>query len=316
MHVATGRLILPSMTNPTPANIRSIARNDFESALRKGFWGSMISWFNGSSNELLPFDEVRKRLTLRGQHYLGLKEIPIDKIIGSVGRYHDFDRAFLPRRDESRVRWMSIDSAMLQDTPLPAVDVYKIGEIYFVKDGNHRVSVARKRGQAFIDAHVVEIDVGVPVTPTTNIDDLIRLQEKADFLIDTQLDTLRPQANIELSLPGGYDLINQHIHTHRWFMGEARKAAVSLADAIVDWYDTVYLPLINVIHEQKVLDKFHGRTEADLYLWIIEHLWYLREQCGCPTSFEDAASSFTRNYAPTPWRKLLNFFKHLLGKKS
>jgi hypothetical protein len=300
------------MTNPS---VRRIARSDFEAAKKQGFWQVLIRWFNGSSNELLPFDEVRKRIPMQGQHYLGLKEIPIDQIIGSVGRYHDFDRAFLPRRNESRARWMSIDAAMIQETPLPAIEVYQVGEVYFVKDGNHRVSVARNRGQAYIDAHVVKIDAAVQITSEMDINDLIRLQEKADFLFETKLDNLRPGVDITLSLPGGYDLILQHIYTHRWFMGEARKAEVTAADAVSDWFDTVYLPLVKVIREQDILDRFPNRTEADLYLWIIEHLWYLREQCGCPTSFEDAADSFARNYAPNPWRKLVNFFKQITNKR-
>ncbi len=86
-----------------------------------------------------------QHIPLRGQHYIGLKQIETGKIVGSVNRYLDFDRAFLPRQINSRARWESIDSAYFKDIVLPPIEVYKVSDIYFVKDGNHRVSVARTR---------------------------------------------------------------------------------------------------------------------------------------------------------------------------
>ena len=133
--------------NGTPTPVQEAAKNDYESALRTGFWRSLFSWFTQSRNELVPFDEVRKLVPMQGMHEIGLREIPLDQIVGSVGRYNDFDRAFLPRRTESRSRWISIDAAHLQDIVLPPIEVYKIGAFYFVKDGNHRVSVARRKGR-------------------------------------------------------------------------------------------------------------------------------------------------------------------------
>ena len=284
--------------------VQAAARHDFDAALNLGFWRSLLSWFTQSSNELLPYDEVRKRLTLHGQHYLGMREIPLDNIIGSVGRYNDFDKEFLPRRSATRSRWISIDSAQLQDVILPPIEVYKIGEVYFVKDGNHRVSVARARKQSFIDAEVVEIDVAVPVTADTNIDDLIRLQEKADFFEKTHLLELRPDASLELSLPIGYSHLLDHISVHRWYMGEKRKKAVPFQESVTDWYNTVYFPLIFIIRQHNILEKFSGRTEADLYVWIIEHLWYLREECKEQNpSLEDAVSDFTQKFSRRPPHK-------------
>jgi hypothetical protein len=285
----------------TPVPINETAKSDFESAIRTSFWRSLISWFTKSRNELLPFDEVRKLVPMQGMHEIGLREIPLDQIVGSVGRYHDFDRAFLPRRTETRSRWISIDTARLQDVALPAIEVYKIGSFYFVKDGNHRVSVARRRGQAFIDANVIEVDVGVPINTEADIDDLIRLQEKTEFYLRTHLLDLCPEADIELTLPGGYPKLLEHINVHRWFMGEKRKSPVKFADAVAHWYDKVYLPLVKIILQEKTLDKFPGRTEADLYLWIIEHLWYLREECPeCDTSLEQATIDFTMRFSSNP----------------
>jgi hypothetical protein len=288
-------------TGSTPTPITETAKSDFESAMRTGFWRSLISWFTKSRNELLPFDEVRKHVPMQGMHEIGLKEIPLDQIVGSVGRYNDFDRAFLPRRTETRSRWISIDAARLQDVALPAIEVYKIGAFYFVKDGNHRVSVARRKGQAFIDANVIEVDVGVPINTEADIDDLIRLQEKTEFYLQTHLMDVRPDADIELTLPGGYPKLLEHINVHRWFMGEKHKSPVKYTDAVGHWYDKVYQPLVKIICKEKTLDKFPGRTEADLYLWIIEHLWYLREDCPeCDPSLEQATSDFTQRFSSNP----------------
>jgi hypothetical protein len=298
-----------------PSSIREIvsqaARSDFEQALRKGFWRSFFTWFNGKENSLLPFDEVRRLLPFQGQHYLGMRQIPINKIIGSVGRYQDFDRAFLPRRTGLGRRWVSIDTAHLMDVILPPIEVYKIGDAYFVKDGNHRVSVARERHQLEIDAYVIEIDSPVPVDEKTNIDHLIRMIEKQEFEEQTQLNKLRPDARVELSLPGAYTKLIEHIETHRWFLGERWEHPASFEEATASWYDEVYMPLIQVIREQGTLKEFPGRTEADLYLWIIEHLWYLREELHHEVSLQDATIHFTEAYAPSPLKHLSNLFKQI-----
>jgi hypothetical protein len=282
------------------------AKEDFDIALRKGFWRSFWSWFSQSDNHLLPFDEIRKNLPFQGQHGLGMQQVPLDNIVGSVGRYQDFDRAFLPRYAFLRPRWVSIDSAQLQDIILPPIDVYKIGEVYFVKDGNHRVSVARQRGQAFIDANVTEIDSTIPITPQTNIDDLIRECEKFEFFVKTELDRLRLGVEIEFTLPGGYKRLLEHIDVHRWFMGEARQAPVVYSEAVSSWYDDVYLPMKRVIDCDQVLKNFPNRTVADLYIWIIEHRWYLREEYQKDISMQEAAEHYTREYAEKPFRWLMD----------
>jgi hypothetical protein len=284
--------------------IRRIAGEDFEQAFRKGFWRSVMGWFRQSNNQLLPFDEVRKVLPIHGQYDVGVQQIPLDKIIGSVGRYNDFDKAFLPKQRHTRGRWINIDMANLQDIILPPIEVYKVGEVYFVKDGNHRVSVAREKGQAFIDANVIEIVTDVPIDADTNIDELIRRQEKAYFYKVTGIRDVRPDAEIELSLPGAYDKLLEHISVHRWFLGERMQREVSYAEAVAGWYDEVYLPLVKIIRETGILKEFPGRTSSDLYLWIIEHLWYLREEIKSEVSLEDAASHFKEEFSQKPLRKL------------
>ena len=294
-----------------PTEIEKIAKDDYEHARTKAFWRSIASWFTQSKNDLVPFDEVRRRIPLRGQHYIGLRQIQLKQVVGRVGRYNDFDRAFLPRRTQTRGRWISIDRAHLQDVILPPIEVYKIGELYFVKDGNHRVSVAQERGQVFIDAYVIEIDISVPVDETTDIDELIRRQERAEFYERTRLDRIRPGADVELTLAGQYEKLLEHISVHRWFVGEKRDAEVPYEEAVGLWYDEVYLPLVKTIRELGVLKEFRKRTEADLYLWIIEHLWYLRNDNQQEVSYAAAVTHFAEEYSSRPIRRLMNAFRRL-----
>lgn len=285
------------------------SKADFENAIRKGFWHKILSFLTQSKNELLPFDEVRKHLPMEGQHYLGIREIPVEKIIGSVSRYNDFDRAFMPLRRHTRDRWESVDRAQLQDIILPPIEVYKIGEVYFVRDGNHRVSVAREKGQAFIDAEVIEIDAPVPLDTDTSLDDLILIQEQAEFLTKTRIKEIRPNANLLLTLPGQYSKLFEHINVHRWFMGEEQHREIPYEEAVGDWYDRVYLPLVKIIREHKILDNFPERTETDLYLWIIEHLWYLKNEIKGEISLEEAVEHFNEEYSPNLLQRLLASWK-------
>lgn len=291
--------------------IKRVANSDFEEALRRGFWRSVLSWFSQKNNKLLPFDEVRQILPIHGQHYAGLHVVPIEKIVGSVARYNDFDRAFIPTQRHTKSRWVSIDMANLQDVILPPVELYKIGEMYFVKDGNHRVSVAREKGQAFIDAVVIEIVTPLPITNMDNIFDLILHQERKDFYEKTSIDTVRPDSGIILTLPGQYEKLLEHISVHRWFMGERKQSDVTYEEAVAGWYDEVYLPLANVIREQNILKDFPKRTVTDLYLWIIEHLWYLRENYRNEVSLEQAAINFKRLFSKRKFNRIANLFHNL-----
>ena len=292
-----------------PLFFRRIAKEDFDQALRKGFWRSVISWLNKSNNQLLPFDEIRKVLPMQGQFDAGVRQIPIDKVVGSTGRYNDFDRAFLPRHTHTRGRWINVDIANRQEITLPPIEVYKVGEVYFVRDGNHRVSVARERGQKFIDANVIEIVTDIEIDENTNIDDIILRQDKAHFYKTTQIQEVRPEADISLTLPGQYEKLLEHINVHRWYMGEKSGHEIPYPEAVGEWYDQVYSPLAKVIQEQEILKEFPGRTTADMYLWIIEHLYYLREEFQSEVSLEDAARNFTEEFSKNPLRRMLTLFR-------
>lgn len=288
------------------------AHGDFSHAYRKGFVRAILSWIHRENNDLLPFDEIRKHIPIRGQHYLGLKQIETEKIVGSVSRFNDFDRAFLPRQTHTRGRWESIDRAYFQDVILPPIDVYKLGDVYFVRDGNHRVSVAKERGQAFMDAYVIEVDIPGTIDENVNLDNLIMVEEYAEFLNTTHLDEYYPDQNFKFSIPGQYEKVLQHISVHQWYMGEALHHPIEYADAVKGWYKELYLPLVKIIRKHKILDTFPGRTEMDLYLWIIEHRWYLSEEHHHAISLETAALNFAQKFSRRPlWHLrqwLITFF--------
>ena len=135
------------------------ALEDFEKARRKAGWRDWLSLLTRKENNLLSLNEILQKFPLTGQHYLGFQMVPLDKIVGSEGRFHEFDRAFYPREKRTRDRWLKIDQAHYDEVILPPVELIKIDQIYFVRDGNHRVSVTRARGHQVIDAYVTEIEV-------------------------------------------------------------------------------------------------------------------------------------------------------------
>jgi hypothetical protein len=280
--------------------------NDFDRARRKAIWRSIAASVLRRDNALLSFDEIRQRLRAQAQHYRGMRAVDVQQIVGSVGRYRDFDRAFLPRQATTRGRWQSIDRAFHEMVTLPPIELYQVGETYFVKDGNHRVSVAREMGQEFIDAYIIEVHTPVPITSLEELEDWIRNQEALDFLTRTQLLEHRPDARVELTLPGQYEKLIEHIEVHRWFLGEELQRPVTWSEAVQSWYDRVYSDVVASVRESGILADFPGRTEADLYLWLIEHRWFLQEsgEVRQDAPMQDIARHYAAAYSPRLRRRL------------
>ncbi|HMQ52269.1 MAG TPA: hypothetical protein PKE64_14325 [Anaerolineae bacterium] len=143
----------------TTAIVERLAQSDFERMRWKAVWRNWFSWLRRTCNCLVALSEIWPCLPAWQQHDVGLQVVPLEKIIGSEGRAQDFDRTFALRHDQTQERWIRIDQAYYEQRPLPPVSLIKINDWYFVRDGNHRVSVARSRGQAFIDAEVTELIV-------------------------------------------------------------------------------------------------------------------------------------------------------------
>jgi hypothetical protein len=132
---------------------------DFTRARHRAFLHRLKARLRGdpSSTSSLSFEEIRKVLGVSNKVRIGRRVVPVERIVGSVGRYGDFDRAFLPAKASVGEKWKRIDRAFHRGQELPPVMLYKVGEAYFVEDGNHRVSVARYQGVELIDAEVVEL---------------------------------------------------------------------------------------------------------------------------------------------------------------
>jgi hypothetical protein len=273
-------------------NLSERVRSDFAHARFKAFINRVRHTLGGRPMTLLSYDEVKEKLRLGGPVYRGVQVVPIGKIAGSLNRYHQFDRAFMPLEDQIANRWQNIDRAFYRDVSLPPIVLYKVGEVYFVVDGHHRVSVAREQGQEFIDAEVRECQTKVNITPELQLEDLEILGEKVNFLERTGLDRIRPQANILLTIPDGFDRMLEHVAVHRYFMGLDMQRDISDEEAVAHWYDTVYQPILRVIRRSGILKEFHGKTEGDLYLWVLDRQRYLSHEGHNLVSPQKAAKDF------------------------
>ena len=279
-------------------------RSDFQRARFKAFMHRVIGALSGQPSTLLSYDEIKEKLRVGGPIYRGVKTVRVDQIAGSLNRYHEFDRVFLPASDKLAERWQRVNRAFYEEVSLPPVVLYKVGDVYFVVDGHHRVSVARKQGQIYIEAEVRECATRVNITADIKVEDLQILGSKVTFLERTSLDHLRPDADIKVTIPDGFDRMLEHIAVHRYFMGLDWKRDISEEEAVTHWYDTVYMPIVNVIRDTQILKDFPGRTEADLYLWVLDHQHYLEAEEGLPLQPPvDAARAFVDEETKKPARK-------------
>jgi nucleotide-binding universal stress UspA family protein len=275
------------------------AVQDFRRLRRQADVERLLALLRGDSADLLSFDAVQRQMRATAGNERQLRDIPLDAIVGSVGRYHDFSRSFLPRNDSDEARWSRVQTASHAMAGLPPIDVYQIGDAYFVVDGNHRVSVARQNGATSIQAYVIPFRTRVPLPPNVRPDELIVRGEYAAFLEATLLDEQRPDLHLLMTVPGQYRTLREHIDVHRYFMSNEQRRDIPLTEGAVAWYDNVYLPAVTLIRERGLLRDFPGRTEADLYLFLAEHRAELEQALGWEISAERAAHDLaTRSTNP------------------
>lgn len=261
---------------------RALVAAQFHRARRRAALESLLSRFSGQTTDLLSFGEVVDKLGMSGQSSLGVRQIPINAIVGSVGRYQDFSRTFLPRRESDEDRWVNVGAAAPTVADLPPIEVYKIGDAYFVLDGNHRVSIARQQNLSYIDAAVTEVRTRAPLPAGAGPDDLIIAAEHAAFLAYTRLDVLRPGADFRVSVPGQHRHLENHIEAYRFALETDEGRDLPYEEAAGRWYDEAYLPLVQAIREQGILRYFPGRTETDFFVWLSRHRAELQSELGLP----------------------------------
>lgn len=283
------------------------AINDFHAARQRASIQEILAFVTGKSTQLLSYEEIAQKLKLRGRTERGVQQIPLSAIVGSVGRYTDFTRSFLPRREEDRERWVNVKAAMEDGMGLPPIEVYKVGEAYFVIDGNHRVSIARQEGFKSIEARVIEVRSDIPLTPDVSHEDLIVKSEYAEFLDTTRLMESRPNVDLSVTACCQYDKLMEQIHVSQYIMQEEQGHEVPLQDAAAYWYDTLYIPLAETIRDRGLQHWFPNRTITDLYLCISENRTALQNELGWEIQSDIAATDLILKESvksePGSWRK-------------
>jgi hypothetical protein len=296
------------------------AASDFSRARGRAILSQIQNFLNTDRDRLLSFHDVKDILKPRNEVYRGSQVVPVNLIAGSEGRYHDFNKYFLPKADYLRQRWQKVDEAHIRDIILPPISLYEIGGVYFVRDGNHRVSVAKAQGVEFIDADVISLATEIVLKPSMTNDELrdaLIKYEKNIFYEKTEFGELTNYWDLDFSSPGRYDVIYNHILVHKYYLNEDREDEIPFSEALVSWYNNVYNPVITIIREQWLLVNFPGRTQADLYVWIIKHWDFLKKKYGA-YSLSKAAGDFSKKYGQSQgkfWRSLAMLVERIFRLK-
>lgn len=293
------------------------AMDDFTKAKRKAKFQGILSTLSWKNNDLLSFYEVTSIIKPKSETYLGMRTIPVSKIIGSEGRYHDFSSAFFPKREQLRARWCSVDSAVINDVILPPISVYSLGGYYFVRDGNHRVSVAKAQGVEFIDAEVVELDTEIPLKPGLSMKDLKAkvVEYERNTFISQYKPSYLPMGDIVFTTPGSYPEMVNHILVHKYYINQKIDHEISFEEAAKSWYENVYSPIVKEIRAEHLLAAFPGQSEGDMYMWLVRR-WDEYKRSDSSISAADAVRKAGNESGKGLFRRLKRYFAYYLSKFS
>ncbi len=208
------------------------------------------------------FDHVRNAEKAYESVKRGVATIPLDKIIGSVGRYTDFDQQFRLQGAGTDERLRSLTAAIQAGKAIPPVSLYQIKANYYIVDGHHRVTAARNLGQSTIQATILEL------LPSEETAENRLYLERINFRDQVGLNNV-----VDFTEPGQSEYLFQQINTHQQFLQKETNSKVQLQEAGADWYSTIYLPLKTLIQNSGLLQSFPDRTLDDLYLYISTHQW-------------------------------------------
>lgn len=296
---------------------RAIADKEWDSARRKAFWARVFNTLRSDSGVLISFEEVSKRLKLKHAIYRGIQSVPLEQIIGSVGRYQDFTRAFLPTGNIERERWKAVATLYINPSGrgAPPIELFKVGKLYFVKDGNHRVSVARQLKLKDIEAHVWEYTTPMSDSVTSaDIETFLLEVERLEFLQQTRLDVSRPHHGILFTSPGGYtDLLCELAHYQQALI-QIDETSISFEEAAAIWYDMIYETVIQKIEAEGVLAFFPHRTPADFFAWIMQHHRELKSQYGSSILLSQTVRQFRDENRPSLMNRMRRLIRRLTGR--
>ncbi len=290
------------------------AESDFSKARSKALINEIQHFLNPEESQLLSFTDVKKMLKPSGEVYQGMQVVPVKLIAGSEGRYKDFDNHFFPKSIHLKKRWTSIDKAHLSDVILPPIVLYELGGLYFVRDGNHRVSVARAQGVENIDAEVISLQSEIRLKPNMTVSQMMQQvihYEKRVFYSETSFGDITDCWNLDFTATGQYDVIYNHIIIHKYYINQNQTEEIPMEDAILSWYRQVYVPVITVIAQQRIMRRFRRRTPGDLYVWIIKYWDDLKQRFGNDVSLDKAAEDFTKEFGDTAFSYFCKKIKKL-----
>lgn len=295
---------------------------EFNRARRKAIIQEVIAKIRGYNIDLLCFEEIVSKLKLYNSVTIdrGVQEIPLDQIAGSCGRYTDFTRTFIPRRAgrSYKDRWQQIYVLAMSGQGFPPISVYKIDQVYFVQDGNHRVSVARELNWKTIPARVAELSTVFTLKPNIQPDQILIKEECAVFLEQTRLHELRPEGDVVFTSPGGYNKLFRQISALRIYLAQKKGEEALMADAVAEWYDHFYEPLIRYIRQSEIMRLFPLRTADDLLAWIMDHYARLSPDQTAVVPCQETAKEFLAHLDELSPLKLARFevedrFKEAFG---
>ena len=294
--------------------INSQASDDFNRARNKARFTSIFNIISPEKKELLSFYDVKNMTKPKSETYKGMKVVKIENIVGSEGRYKDFSKAFLPKKEHMRNRWESIDRAHLTDIILPPISLFKIGDAYFVRDGNHRVSVAKSQGVISIDAEIVELTTEIHIEPyMTKLDlkEAVIKYEREELLKYSNLEKILDMDQIRFTSLGRYDEMLRHILGHKYYINQGQKEEITMEEASKSWFEKVYMPIIEIISTENMLSRFPGRTESDIYIWTIKHWDGLKWKYGQEYPLDEAVKEYNQIYGKNIFQQVTDFIKKL-----
>jgi hypothetical protein len=250
------------------------AQSDFLRARRRATAARLAARLRGEPDDVrmvLPYEEVVAALGFVSEHSAGSEVVPLDAIVGTVDRGREFDRSFRPTSARVRSRWEHIAGAMRRGESLPPVDLVRIGEIYFVRDGHHRVSVARALGRTDIDARVTEVVTRVGAERAITLADLpVKSQEREFFERVPLPASARPE--IELTDPWAYGRLAAHVEAWGFRTIQERHEAIGRHETAFQWLENEYRPVVQMLREA---DLIGNRTDAEAYMQISAERWRL-----------------------------------------
>ena len=241
----------------------SDAQDDFLRARRRQTVRRLTRGLGGGDVDvILPFDEVVAELGRTGQRDLGFQAVALDTIVGTVSRGTEFDRDFRPTSSQVRGRWERMANAMRRGESVPPVDLYRVGEVHFVRDGHHRVSVARALGRRDIDAHVVEVLTRVGADRSLKLADLPLKGHERLFRERVPLDTAQA-VRVRLSDPWRYGALAEGVEAWGFRVMQDRGALMSREEVARAWFEEEFVPVVEMLREARLIGR--GETEADAY---------------------------------------------------